>query len=147
MEEYFIEKKHLEINLLEIGIFRGESLAIWCDYFTNGKIYGLDGNTIPFKKNLSKLKEKGAFENNFPIVIEGDGTLLKDSKIFKDIKFDFIIDDGCHNLNCILKTFEIYFPLLKNGGVFFVEDNGDAVIKLRELYPNIKNRGHVFIKN
>lgn len=150
MYENLMNKKKDEfINFLEIGIFRGQSLAVWSDYFKNGIIYGIDGNTKPYYKFKSTLESIGAFKNNNVFVIEADATKENSTEYFlkENVKFDYIIDDGCHATGCIMKTFEIYFKLLKPGGIIFVEDNGEAVIKLREKYPHIKNEGHAFIKN
>ena len=33
-----------EINLLEIGVFKGGSLFLWKDYFPKGQIFGIDLN-------------------------------------------------------------------------------------------------------
>ena len=34
------------INLLEIGIWKGESLRTWKEYFPKGNIYGVDINNL-----------------------------------------------------------------------------------------------------
>ena len=45
---YFKDYKDKEINILEIGIDKGESLKIWRKYFTRAKICGIDIIDIKF---------------------------------------------------------------------------------------------------
>ena len=46
---YFKDYKDKEINILEIGIDKGESLKIWRKYFTRAKICGIDIIDIKFQ--------------------------------------------------------------------------------------------------
>jgi hypothetical protein len=41
-EKYLRKFQNKKINILEIGIESGNSLKIWSDYFSKGKIVGLD---------------------------------------------------------------------------------------------------------
>lgn len=36
--------------------------------------------------------------------------------------FDIIIDDGSHVSSDIIRTFALYFPKLKSGGTYIIED-------------------------
>ena len=38
--------KNKSIELLELGIYKGESLILWRDYFYKGHIFGLDMNPV-----------------------------------------------------------------------------------------------------
>ena len=51
-ERLFSGIKNEKITLLELGIFRGESLLLWENYFSNGKIIGIDIKTanVPSKR-------------------------------------------------------------------------------------------------
>jgi len=40
--DVFTPVKDKEINLLEIGIFKGQSLRLFKEWFTNGQIFGVD---------------------------------------------------------------------------------------------------------
>ena len=44
------------------------------------------------------------------------------STIVPGLKFDIIIDDGLHTHEAQRKTFENFIPLLKDDGVYFIED-------------------------
>ena len=120
----FDEIRDNKINFLEIGIFQGRSLAMWSDYFSNGKIYGIDIDTTEFKLVYPELLEMGAFENdNLQEVIQGDTT---DSTILdvlnSEVGFSVIIDDGDHTHLGQLATFKNFFPLLEPGGFYIIED-------------------------
>ena len=124
-------KRNDNINLLECGIFRGESMAVWCEYFLSGKIYGMDINLIPSIKYKNKLKEKGAFQNNDYVSILGDNTDLETFKNeLGDIKFDFIIEDGCHYADCVTKSVRNLLSFLKEDGILIVED----IVSSAELF-------------
>lgn len=111
--------KNKKIKLLEIGIGGydhknkgGSSIKMWSDYFSNGKIFGID---IYNKKFLNSKRIKTFCGSQVDIFF------LK--KILKNTgKLDFIIDDGSHINNHVIKTFIHLFPFLKEGGYYFIED-------------------------
>ena len=41
-EKYMSHRRDEKINLLEIGVFKGDSIKVWLDYFPNATIYGVD---------------------------------------------------------------------------------------------------------
>ena len=41
-DKYFSNLKELKINILEIGVERGDSLRMWREYFTNATICAID---------------------------------------------------------------------------------------------------------
>lgn len=136
-ENHFKELENKNINFLEIGIFQGRSLAMWNDYFKKGNIYGIDINTKEFDLFKKELKKIGAFKNKDVIVEEGNST---NQILFKDIKFDIILDDGCHKIDSQMKTFNNYFPLLKKNGFYVIEDlRGKYHEKILEDFMKDKN--------
>lgn len=104
------------LNLLEIGVQNGGSLETWKTYFDNAKVLiGCDKN-----EQCSSLQYDDARVH----VVVGDAT---DSVTVGEIQkicetFDIIIDDGSHLSNDILNNFLIYFPMVKPGGLFVIED-------------------------
>lgn len=92
-------------SILEIGVFRGESLATWQAVFCNASVIGVDGNLRPFYAHLPKLRELGAFNKKMPILLEGDSIDEEGpiSKV-KDNTIDVIVDDGCHLPSCQVAT-------------------------------------------
>ena len=57
-------------------------------------------------------------------VVVGDANEPKTIREITDIcnNFDIVIDDGSHQSNDILSSFYIYFPLVKPGGLYIIED-------------------------
>ena len=118
-EKYMLPKIDQEIGLLEIGVGGydepqkgGESLKMWADFFSKGKIFSLDY----FEKKLnlgSRIKIfKGSQSNREDLmrIVNETGEL------------DFIIDDGSHINRDVIYTFKTLFKFLKHGGYYFIED-------------------------
>jgi len=132
-DQLFSNIKSKSINLLEIGIQNGGSLEVWSEYFTNGENFiGCDINT-----KCADLK----FSDNRIKLIIGN---INNIEIFDNIKnlnltFDVIIDDGSHLSPDIITTFIAYFPLLKPGGTYIIEDTHSLYLKdyLGGLYNEI----------
>lgn len=110
------KKQRCNINLLEIGVFQGESLKAWKEYFINANnIVGIDIN--------QECKKYTDLTNNIHVEIMN----ASDSSNISVIKskynyFDIIVDDGSHHINDVIKTFNNFFPLLNDGGIYIVED-------------------------
>lgn len=129
------------IALLQVGVFRGESLAVWADYLPTGsKILGLDVNLLPYEAFKPILKKKGAFGDATADVrvLEADSTSNESMKRTKALHpelqgpWDIIIDDGCHSGGCIMTTLQQFYATLSPGGVYFVEDNLETDKLIRE---------------
>ena len=105
-EEYRATAK----NVLEIGVKGGHSLNMWKQYFTNAHVIGIDINK---RETVCPTCE----------VIWGDAT--KKETFTSVPKLDIIIDDGSHDIEHQVKSFEILWPKLKKGGVYIIEDIQD----------------------
>jgi cephalosporin hydroxylase len=123
--ELFEEIRERKINLLEIGIFQGRSLAMWSDYFSSGNIYGADISVVEFNLMREYLHSLGAFSNNnLCEVVEGDSTNLSTFEKSIDLlpMFDIIIDDGKHTHAAQLQTFKNFYSRLSSSGFYIIED-------------------------
>ena len=115
-ENLFAPRRQVPLSLLEIGIQNGGSLEIYSKYFPNAKLFlGCDIN--PDCANLR-------YEDERIRVIVGDAN---SAEIYEQIvehcdAYDIIIDDGSHKSSDIILSFAKYFRLLKDGGIFIVED-------------------------
>jgi hypothetical protein len=107
------------VNLLEIGVggykdsgTGGESLRMWKAYFRSGRIVGLD------------IEDKRHFSEHRIDIRQCDQTdavsLTKLSEEYGG--FDIIVDDGSHLNEHVIQTFKVLFPLLRDGGIYAVED-------------------------
>jgi len=116
---HFKEFKYEKLNLLEIGVggydnpySGGKSLRMWKKYFPYGKIFSLD---IVDKSFLQEKRIK----------------IFKGSQVDKEFlmnvvneigEINLIVDDGSHINEHVIETFKILFPILKEGGVYVIED-------------------------
>tara|TARA_B110001452_G_scaffold102532_1_gene85094 strand:- start:814 stop:1500 length:687 start_codon:yes stop_codon:yes gene_type:complete len=110
-DRYFSHLKEQKINILEIGIERGDSLRMWREYFTNASICAID------------LHDRNISVNNTDILI-GDQSNYSFLEIIvkKYQKFDIIIDDGSHQSKHIISSFNFLFNYLTDKGLYVIED-------------------------
>ncbi len=100
-------------NVLEIGVYFGESLKYLSDKFKNANIYGLD------------IEDKSQYNNEkirTYIVNQEDRDALNKFLEETNIEFDIIIDDGGHTMKQQQVSFGVLFKRLKQGGIYILED-------------------------
>ena len=125
-ENFFFKFKDDKFNFLEIGTWKGASLAAFKKYFINAIIYGIDRNyKIQYKSN--KLKYYNCDTTN-------NSDLRNIEKKFRNIKFRIIIDDGSHFLNDIIHNLKFFFRFVESGGFYVIED-----FKLPELFKHFND--------
>ncbi len=133
-------------KVLEIGIYRGASLRMWRDYFANAEVFGVD------------IK---------PVVVDGpriqticgdqsDPDLLR--RVAALGPFDLIIDDGSHQADQQLATFDGLFGAVTPGGFYVIEDmqtayraeygggppgSADTAVTLIQRLVDAVNREHI----
>jgi cephalosporin hydroxylase len=101
-------------TLLEIGVWHGDSLRMWKEYNPEMNLHGVD---------IDPRVTNHISPDEFNIHI-GDQT---DEKFLEDVvnltgPLDFVIDDGSHVGEHIVKSFEILWKHVKPGGYYFIED-------------------------
>ena len=108
-QQDFDKFKNDQINILEIGTFKGESTQSWLDYFSQAKIYTADTFERVVPEKIPALK------NNRVQWFKVDSTSSNCKENFKNlnIQFDFIIDDGLHTPEGQRLTFENLIDFLK----------------------------------
>lgn len=118
-------KEH--INLLEIGILDGASLALWQEFFKSYTITGIEilpnfilrPSVPPYKMPwITNLIN----DSNVNLIWNTDATQPVTQQIKKIGNFDFIIDDSVDDIKLLFKIFKNYWPLLKAGGTYIIED-------------------------
>jgi hypothetical protein len=116
---HFKKFRFKKIKLLEIGVggmenplLGGNSLRMWKNYFLFGKIFGIDiYDKSKFQEYRIKIYQGNQVDKNFL------------DNLIKEIgNLDIIIDDGSHVNEHVIKTFNILFPRLKDGGIYVIED-------------------------
>ena len=119
-EQHFKEIRYDPINILEIGVFKGESTAALHEYFPNATIYGVDIFVRRQPHEISILKEKRVKHLKVDSLKAGSTELVNNT--WGDVKFDIIIDDGAHWPEANRLTFQHFISFLKADGKYFVED-------------------------
>ena len=110
-EKYFKNLRDKKLNILEIGVDKGDSLRLWREYFFNSNICGLDID----KKDFI-IKDVEIYQGD-----QNDKILL--NKIANKYgKFDIIIDDGSHVSKHVINSFNYLFDHLSQNGIYIVED-------------------------
>ncbi|MEJ6480711.1 hypothetical protein N0Y54_05080 [Nostoc punctiforme UO1] len=136
---HFAPLRLKKLKILEIGVggyddpkSGGESLRMWKSYFPNSMIYGID---VVDKTFLEEHRIK-IFQGS-----QNDEDFL--NKVVAETgEFDIIIDDGSHVNEHVIKSFNVLFTALKDGGIYAVEDTLTSYLpNLDEKRLNTGSRG------
>lgn len=147
--EIMKDKKYDTINFFEIGIYLGNSLKMWEEFFPNGKVFGTDnGRLLPNANiNLGRSNESPSYDDKV-LLEEGsvaeranefswietdrikcaiadqrsEEQLLKALDHFNCSEFDYILDDGQHYQEHQQRTLGLLFKNVKQGGYYIIED-------------------------
>lgn len=122
-EEILAPYRETAKNVLEIGLFNGNSMRMWEQYFTQAKVFGIDCDEQPHG-GLADLRPMIA-EGTHNIIIGDAANLDFIESQFGDIKFDVVVEDASHDLE---QQLLIYYNLklyMKKGGVYIIEDIQD----------------------
>ena len=139
-DELFKAKQLDDVNILEIGVKMGGSIQMLTNYFKNlNKYIGIDIN------NDCKKFEK--IFNNVDIYI-GDQENIDFLNGLNIDNLDIIIDDGGHQFNQQINSFNILFNKLNDDGIYLIEDTHTSYDNYSNIYPddNVYNGGR-FKKN
>lgn len=118
-QNYFRKFRYKKVKLLEIGVggysyphLGGNSLRMWKKYFPFGRIFSFD------------IHDKTSFEERRIRIFCGSQV---DEEFLERLTeetgpLDIIIDDGSHQNEHVIKTFQFLFPKLNDGGIYVIED-------------------------
>ena len=122
-ERYFRDYRESALNICDIGIDQGSSLAANKEYFINANIHGVDIDDKSFHDS-ERIKTHIVDQNN-----ESDLISFVDKMKNDNIQFDIIIDDASHDVAHQQVTFGKFFDLLRPGGLYVIEDMGSSFFK------------------
>ncbi|MGK7886721.1 MAG: hypothetical protein AB4057_19095 [Crocosphaera sp.] len=126
-QKHFESLRFEKLNILEIGVgglsdpnSGGASLKMWRDFFPNSVIYGID------------IYDKSGLEEERIKIFQGsqDDAIFLENIVEQVGGFNIIIDDGCHINSYVIKSFKTLFPLLRDGGIYVVEDTQTSYWKM-----------------
>jgi hypothetical protein len=115
-ERIFAPLRDKPITLVEVGVQNGGSLEIWSKFFAHAeRIVGCDVN-----EKCRALR----YDDPRISVVVGQ---VNSPPTFREIharapRFDIFLDDGSHNSPDIIAAYYNYWPSVKPGGLFVIED-------------------------
>lgn len=122
-------------TVLEIGVLKGASLAMWERYFPNANIYGIDIHTYP--------EHPGGVWRERVRTFEADQSNPEDLRRVANaigLSIDFVSDDGSHKTSDQLTSLETLFPFLSPGGIYVIED----IQAIGDIKPFLSRYNHFF---
>ena len=105
-------------SFLEIGVQTDSSIRMWEEFFPNATIYGLDIDP--------KCKQSEGGRRKIFIGDQGDPEMLR-QVIAQTGGLDIVVDDGSHEVEHQLASFQALYPALSSHGIYVVEDTGGCV--------------------
>ena len=123
-EKFFSPVRTQAKRVLEIGVWRGDSLRLWEEYFPSARIFGIDINDSS-RYNTDRIITAIADQANREQLgqfIEAHGS-----------DFDIVIDDGGHTMEQQQTSFGFLFPHVRSGGIYIIED---VHTSFPNLYPD-----------
>jgi hypothetical protein len=112
-EEFLPVKREDSFTFVEIGVFRGASALMWSEWFPNASVVGLD---VKPPKLRSTPKNLTLVVGNATI----DITVERLSKKF--VAPLVVLDDGSHLWDQQRAALQRFWPWLKSGGIYIIED-------------------------
>ena len=106
-----------EIKLLEIGTWKGASIASFYYYFKKAIIFCLDRN-YKFQFKSDRINFFYCDTRNINDIKKFENLLINK----RSETFDIIIDDASHIYSEILGNFKKFFKKVKPGGFYIIED-------------------------
>ena len=146
-ESYFHPFKDKEIRLLEIGTWKGASVASFYHYFKKGIIFCIDRN-YKFQFYSKRVNFFYCDTRNNKDIIKFENFLTNKNSKF----FDIIIDDGSHIYSDILSNFQRFFKKINSGGLYVIEDfnhykfdsnlddTSSVSLKIEEIFQHLKSK-------
>jgi hypothetical protein len=124
-QKLLISKKETAKNVLEVGIgdyqgvTNGGSIKLWHDFFTNANVYALD--ICPLQRVWDGIR------NNDRIILHTSKDAYNEdffiaNFLYKNIKCDFMLDDGPHTLESMIQFIKLYSQIMTDDGILIIED-------------------------
>jgi len=109
-------------RMLEIGVLEGGSVAVWHRYFHRATIHAID--FLPIPQAVAYLPRVE--------FLWADAYSERTVARLGDARFRVIIDDAQHDPESQSLAYDLYSPLLVDGGIYIIEDIIDVAEFLAE---------------
>ena len=113
-ERHFSRLRNQSNTFLEIGVWQGGSIELWRNYF--GPLTRIIG--IDIDDNCKNCGTEGTI---FRQGSQSDTNFLQ-SLVNEFGVPDIILDDGSHQPQDIIASFDFFYPLMGKNGVYMIED-------------------------
>jgi hypothetical protein len=111
-ERYLRPWRMQRFTLLELGVFRGDSLRMWNAFFPRATVVGLD---------LEQTAAERAPEFDVAVGSQADPEVL-DGILERHPDIRVVVDDASHITSLTLESFRYLFPRLARGSLYAIED-------------------------
>ena len=131
-EQLFEPLRRRPMSMLEIGVYKGNSMRMWKTWFPQARIFGMD------------INPEVAPVPGCELVIANQTDRAVIEARWSDESLDLIIDDGSHRLEHQLLSLCYLWPKLKRGGLYVIEDLSDiSMVKhFAPFRPLVLDRRH-----
>lgn len=113
--------------MLEVGVADGSSLRAWREALPNAHVVGMD------------IHVAATWDGEFHV---GDQRDLADCRrVAAGRQFDLIVEDATHNVEDNLVTLLYFWPHVRPGGLYVIEEFGNIGAlrdNLMALFPNVR---------
>ena len=112
-ESFFAPMRDRALRVLEIGVWEGQSLQTWAEFFPHALVVGADINpdTVRFAGGRVSVE----------VLDQSDAARLAEVAAAHG-PFDIVIDDGSHVWAHQILTLQVLLPHVVAGGFYVVED-------------------------
>lgn len=120
-----LSKVNQKPKLLEIGLGcdmtygPGASVKLWRKLFPEANLWEADYDATCVEKSRANGQLEGV---NTLVGDQGNKTVLSEWLQTSGGNFDVVIDDGGHRNTQIKPSFDVMWPAVKPGGIYFIED-------------------------
>lgn len=112
--DFFGPVRNEPLVFLELGIYKGNSVKLWESYFPNATLYFID-NTPSYIEYFSR-------RSHYHFMDQTDWYTLHAFARSVGGEFDIILDDCGHTMVGQIGSFQTFFPYIKSGGLYVIED-------------------------
>lgn len=103
-------------NITELGVAAGQSVELWHNYFPNAHVFGIDPDIRPrLRKDFSHMPRVH--------LLKADAYVSSlDALSLTAGSMDIVIDDAQHETAQMERALATFFPLVRPGGYYVIED-------------------------